>query len=105
MIIENPLLKTRSKSTNHFNNRFYEEYILALRERHQYDARKFINESKLCVNNVVLIQEENRPRVKLRKGKISKIINSEDGLVRGVKLVVNKGMSSKTIPIEDQFNI
>ena len=23
---------------NHFNNRFYEEYILALRERHQYDV-------------------------------------------------------------------
>ena len=28
---------------NHCNNRFYEEYILALRERHQYDVRKFNN--------------------------------------------------------------
>ena len=34
---------------NYFNNRFYEEYILALRERHQYEVRKFNNESKLCV--------------------------------------------------------
>ena len=84
---------------NHFNNRFYEEYILALRERHQYEIRKFNNESKLCVNDVVLIQEENRPRVKWRKGKISKLINSKDGLVRGVELVVNKGMSNKTITI------
>ena len=84
---------------NHFNNRFYEEYILALRERHQYDVRKFNNENKLCVNDVVLIQEENRPRVKWRKGKISKLINSKDGLVRGVELVVNKGMSNKTITI------
>ena len=37
---------------NHFNNRFYEEYIIAyiyyiIRERHQYDVRKFNNESKL----------------------------------------------------------
>ena len=32
---------------NYFNNRFYEEYILALRERHQYEVRKFNNESKL----------------------------------------------------------
>ena len=49
---------------NHFKNRFYEEYILALRERHQYDVRKFNNDSKLCVNDVVLIQGENQPRVK-----------------------------------------
>ena len=98
-------MKTHNSSTrakfiiNHFNNRFYEEYILALRERHQYDVRKFNNESKLCVNDVVLIQEENRPRVKWRKGKISKLPNSKDGLVRGVELVVNKGMSNKTINI------
>ena len=84
---------------NHFNNRFSEEYILALRERHQYDVRKFNNESKLCVNDVVLIQEENRPRVKRRKGKISKLLKSKDGLVRGIELVVNKGMSNKTITI------
>ena len=84
---------------NLFNNRFYEEYVLALRERHQGDLRKFNNESKLCVNDVVLIQEENRPRVKWRKGKISKLINSKDGLVRGVEFVVNKGMSEKTITI------
>ena len=84
---------------NNFNNHFYEEYILALQERHQYDVRKFNNESKLCVNDVVLIQEENRPRVKWRKGKISKLSNSKDGLVRVVELVVNKGMSNKTITI------
>ena len=103
--MENTLLKTHNSSTrakfiiNHFNNRFYEEYILALRERHQYDVRKFNNESKLCVNDVVLIQEENRPRVKRRKGKISKLLKSKDGLVRGIELVVNKGMSNKTITI------
>ena len=84
---------------NHFNNRFYEEYILALRERHQYDVRKFNNVCKLCVNDVVLIQEENRPRVKSQKGKTLKLLNSKDGLVRGVELVVNKGMSNKTITI------
>ena len=85
--MENTLLKTHNSSTrakfiiNHFNNRFYEEYILALRERHQYDVRKFNNESKSCVNDVVLIQEENRPKDKWRKGKISKLLNSKDGLV------------------------
>ena len=50
-------------------------------------------------DDVVLIQQENRPRVKWRKGKISKLHNSKDGLVRGVELVVNKGMSNKTFTI------
>ena len=50
-------------------------------------------------DDVVLIQQENRPRVKWRKGKISKLHNSKDGLVRGAELVVNKGMSNKTITI------
>ena len=49
------------------------------------------------MNDVVLIQEENRPRVKWRKGKILKLINSKDGLAQGVELVVNKRMSNKTI--------
>ena len=34
-----------------------------------------------CVNDVVLIQEENRPKYKWRKGKISNLLNSKDGLV------------------------
>ena len=84
---------------NHFNNHFHEEYILALRERHQYDIRKFNNESKLCVNDVVLIQEENHPRVKWRKRKISKSINKKDGLVPDVELVIDKGISNETITI------
>ena len=55
--------------------------------------------------DVVLIQEENRPRVKWRKGKISKLINSKDGLVRGVELVVNKGMSNKQLLLENEISI
>ena len=47
------------------------------------------------MNDVVLIQEENRPRVKWQKGKVSKLINSKDSLVRGVGFAVNKGMSNK----------
>ena len=70
-----------------------------MRERHQYDIRKFNNESKLCVNDVVLIQEENHPRVKWRKRKISKSINRKDGLVPDVELVIDKGISNETITI------
>ena len=52
------------------------------------------------MNDVVLIQEENRPRIKWRKGKISKLINSKDGLVQGVEVVLNKRLSNETITIK-----
>ena len=48
--------------TDHFNNRFYEEYILALRERHKYDflvKLKFNNERNF---------RNSHPEVFLRKG-------------------------------------
>ena len=81
--MENTLLKTHNSSTrakfiiNHFNNRFYEEYILALRERHQYDVRKFNNESKSCVNDVVLIQEENRQGINGEKVKFQNYLTAK----------------------------
>ena len=42
------LYKKRKVINNHYNNHFYEKYILALRERHRYDVRNFSNESNLC---------------------------------------------------------
>ena len=57
------------------------------------------------MNDVVLIQEENQLRVKWRKGKISKLINSKDSLVRGVELVVNKECRLKQILLENHCNI
>ena len=46
---------------------------------------------------MVLIQEENRPKVKRNKVNISKSINGKDGLVRRVELVVDKEMSDNNV--------
>ena len=43
------------------------------------------------------VQEGNRPRIKWQKGKISKLINSKDDLVRGFELLVNKGILNQTV--------
>ena len=76
MIIENALLKAHNSSTR---AKFIinEEYILALRERHQYDVRKFNNESKSCVNDVVLIQEENRQGINGEKVKFQNYLTAK----------------------------
>ena len=50
--------------------------------------------------DVALTKSKNRTRFKWCKGKISKFINSKDGLEWGVKPVVNKGIFNKTITIK-----
>ena len=73
------------------------ENIFQLTRKASYDLQKINNKSKLCLNDVVLIQEENRPKVKRNKVNISKSINGKDGLVRRVELVVDKEMSDNNV--------
>ena len=43
---------------SHFKKRFNDEYIFALRERHQYDVKKSNNHPILKINSIVLINED-----------------------------------------------
>ena len=51
-----------------FKKRVYDEYILALRVRRQYDVKKTNNHPILKINDTVLLKED-QPRIKWRKGK------------------------------------
>ena len=42
-------------SLSHFKKRFYDEYILILRERHQYEVKKANNHPILKINDIVLL--------------------------------------------------
>ena len=46
---------------SHFKKRFYDEYILPLRERHQYEVKRTNNHPILKINNIVLLKED-KPR-------------------------------------------
>ena len=52
---------------------FYDEYIFALRERHQDEVKKTNNHPILKINNIVLINED-KLRIKWQKGKIIKLL-------------------------------
>ena len=54
---------------SHFKKRFYDEYILSLRERHQYEVKKTNNHPILKINDIVLLKE-GKPRIKWWKGKL-----------------------------------
>ena len=79
---------------SHFKKRFFDEYILALRERHQYEVKKTNNHPILKINDIVLLKED-KPRIKWRKGKIIKLLYGNDNLVRGVEVLITQKLKGE----------
>ena len=72
---------------SHINKRFYNEYILALRERHHYERQSHhLHLQNVSVGHIVLVKDVNMPCLCWKKGRITKLIKGNDGLVRGVSL-------------------
>ena len=78
---------------DYFCKRFEKEYLLSLQER-CYN-HKFENKCTLVVGDVVLIKEENKPRMLWRKGLVTKLIKSKDNLIRRAELKVYQPSLSK----------
>ena len=78
---------------DYFYKRFEKEYLVSLQER-CYN-HKFENKCTLVVGDVVLIKEENKPRMLWRKGLVTKLIKSKDNLIRGAELKVYQPSLSK----------
>ena len=51
----------------HFNNRFFNEYINSLHERHCYDRKKVSDDCKLRIGRIVLIKQQNVSLLKWHK--------------------------------------
>ena len=82
---------------SHINKRFYNEYILALRERHQYDRQSHHPHlQNVSIGDIVLVKDVNLPRLRWKKGRITKLIKGNDGLVRGVSLDTVVSTTNKT---------
>ena len=82
---------------SHINKRFYNEFILALRERHQYDRQSHHPHlQNVSIGDIVLVKDVNLPRLRWKKGRITKLIKGNDGLVRGVSLDTVVSTTNKT---------
>ena len=80
-------LSNLQQIVSHINKRFYNEYIIALRERHQYDRQSHHPHlQNVSIGDIVVVKDVNLPRLRWRKGRITKLIKGNDGLVRGVSL-------------------
>ena len=82
---------------SHVNKRFYNEYILALRERHEYDRQSHHSHlQNVSIGDIVLVKDVNLPSLRWKKGRITKLIKGNDGLVRGVSLDTVVSTTNKT---------
>ena len=79
---------------SHFKKRFYDEYIVPLKERHQYKVEKANNHLILKINDIILLKKD-KPRIKLRKEKIIKLLYGNDNLVRAVELLTRQKLKGK----------
>ena len=76
-------LRIRAKYTEmvlqHFYNRFYKEYMLAMLEQHSLQTkRNSNNQIKLRIGEVVIIKDD-KPRLLRRKRKINRFLEAEMG--------------------------
>ena len=74
-----------SKITNvksDFVKRFEDEYITAIQECEYYNHKKFKNNEETVIGDVVVVKEDNLPRMSWRKGQIINVIRGIDKLIK-----------------------
>ena len=82
---------------SHINKRFYNEYILDLRQRDQYDRQSHHpHPQNVSTGDTALVKDVNLPRLRWKKERITKLIKGNDGLVRGVSLDTVVSTTNKT---------
>ena len=85
----------------HFWKRWRFEYITSLRECQKSFKPK--NQLFQAKNDLVLIYEEEQPRQKWLLGKIVELIPSQDGQVRGARILLGKSRNTADRPVNRQY--
>jgi hypothetical protein len=98
---QNPNPKSRVKHVKtllqHFWNRFSSEYVTSLRERDMKRVRKSGIRAEVKVGDVMMIHKKHIARCEWPLGKVEKLVNSEDGEIRGAQLKTAEGILNRPI--------
>ena len=97
--------KKLKANISYFENRFKNEYLTALQERHTYLNKCKNNsvEEILRIGDIVLLKEDNKPRLSRRKGKIEAFITEKDNVTRGAKILVYQNKLQKIVTLKHPF--
>ena len=93
-------LKHLQKQLEHFWKRWNREYIASLREHHRWNAKK--PQKSLKKGAIVLIQQEGMSRSRWKLGRVDRLIEGKDGVVRGavLKVVTNDRVYTVERPLQ-----
>ena len=78
-------------------NRWTQEYLTGLRERHK--ARRKTNTTNPAEGEIVIVKGDDKNRNTWKLGKVVHLIIGKDGIVRGVKLQTAKGDLERPIQL------
>lgn len=103
------LQKCQKSILEHFRNRFISEYLVNLRERHQYDRKDHKTFKETVQEGMVCQIHCNAKRQNWKLGVIEDLYRGKDGQVRAVGLRTQTGYTNRAIsklyPIEVTENI
>jgi hypothetical protein len=85
-----------AKIQNHFWKRWSQEYLSALREQDRISGKGAL-ENRISVGDVVLVEDDLRPRAKWRLALVEKLNVGNDGLVRSAHIKTSTGSTSRPI--------
>ena len=83
----------------HFKKRFHQEYLAKLQERQLHKNRKFNNSCSVKVGDVVLIEDVNKHQMTWRNGRVEKLIEGKERLVRRTEIKVYQSTKDKITTI------
>ena len=95
--------KKISRIINHFWDRWHKEYVVNLRETHKQNLKNK-HQQHIRLNDIVLIHDENIPRLTWRKGIVVELLKGPDGKMRGAEVRTPNGSILKR-PITKLFPI
>ena len=87
---------------NHFWDRWRKEYLVNLREYHRINCNKK-NRPSIQLNDVVIIEDERRPRSSWRLAKVENLIESNDKQIRGAVVRVSKTNKLLSRPVNKLY--
>ena len=95
--------KKVNRIVNHFWDRWHMEYIVNLRETHKHNLQNR-HQQHIRLNDIVLIHDENLPRLTWRKKIVVGLLKGPDGKMRGAEVRTPNGSILKR-PITKLFPI
>ncbi|CAB4014773.1 Hypothetical predicted protein [Paramuricea clavata] len=88
--------KHLSTLMNHFWTRWRDEYLMELRNSHR--GKNDNGKGTIRAGDIVVVHDESQPRACWRLGKVERLINGEDGNVRGAIVRISpKGKRPTTL--------